>query len=74
MEYLRAHARLHITEIPNVIAGDRQASDTVPGNVIWEEILSSPVTIFTFSPGGDLIEAIGWNVRAGRFYRLLSCC
>jgi len=74
VEYLRAHARLHIAEIPNVIAGDQQASDTVPGTVIWEEILNSPVTIFTFSPGGDSIEAIGWNARAGRFYRLLECC
>ena len=30
--------------------------------------------VLTFSPGGDIIEAIGWNARAGRFYRLLSCC
>jgi len=32
------------------------------------------VTIFTFSPGGDAIVAIGWSARAGRFYRLLECC
>ena len=72
VEYLRAHARLHIAEIPNLI--DRQASHTVPGTVIWEEMLNSPITIFTFSPGGDTIEAIGWHARAGRFYSLLSCC
>jgi hypothetical protein len=74
LEFLRTHARLHIAEIPNVIAADQQASETVPGTVVWDEILNSPVTIFSFSPGGDTIEAIGWNARAGRFYRLLSCC
>jgi len=25
--------------------------------------------VFTFSPGGDAIVAIGWSARAGRFYR-----
>jgi hypothetical protein len=30
--------------------------------------------IFTFSPGGDELVAIGWSARAGRFYRLLECC
>ena len=44
------------------------------GGEIWDEILKSPVTIFTFSPGGDAIVAIGWSARAGRFYRLLECC
>ena len=72
VEYLRAHARRHIADIPNLI--DRQASDTVPGSVIWEGMLNSPITIFTFSPGGDGIEAIGWHAPAGRFYELLSCC
>jgi hypothetical protein len=74
VEFLRVHARGHIPEIPNVIERDRQASDTVPGSVIWDEIQKAPVTIFTFSPGGDLIEMIGWNERAGRFYRLIGCC
>lgn len=32
------------------------------------------LTIFTFSPGGDRIEAIAWSAQAGRFYRLLECC
>jgi hypothetical protein len=49
-------------------------SDQVPGTVIWDEIQQAAVTIFRFSPGGDTIEAIGWNARAGRFYPLLSCC
>ena len=67
-------ARLRVAEIPDVIARDRQPSDTRDGNEIWEEILRSPVTIFTFSPGGDVVVAIGWSARAGRFYRLLECC
>jgi hypothetical protein len=74
VESLKAQAPGKVAEIPNVIASDQQSSETVPGTVIWEEIQNSPVTIFTFSPGGDRIEAIGWNVRAGRFYRLLDCC
>jgi hypothetical protein len=72
VEFLRVHAREHIADIPNLI--DRQASDAVPGSVIWEGMLNSPITIFTFSPGGDTIEAIGWHAPAGRFYELLSCC
>ena len=71
---LRAMAPLRVAEIPDVIAGEQQASETRSGSEIWEEILESPVTIFTFSPGGDEIVAIGWSARAGRFYRLLQCC
>lgn len=74
VERLRAMARLLVPEIPDVIARDRQASDARDGSEIWEEILKSPVTILTFSPGGDTIVAIGWSVQAGRFYRLLECC
>ena len=50
---LRRMAPLRVREIPDVIARDRQASDTRSGSEISEEILKSPVTIFTFSPGGD---------------------
>jgi len=74
VEALRDNAPGRVAEIPGVIARDRQASETVPGDVIWDEIRNAPVTIFTFSPGGDAIVAIGWNERAGRFYRLLECC
>lgn len=74
VEFLRTSARGHIAEIPNVIASDQDASETVSADVIWEEIQKSPVTIFMFSPGGDRIEAIAWNARAGRFYRLFACC
>ena len=72
VEYLRARARLRIAETPNLI--ERHASDTASGAVIWESMLNSPITIFTFSPGGDTIEAIGWHAPAGPFYELLSCC
>ena len=74
VDSLRVHARGRVAEIPDVIARDREASDIAAGSVIWQEIQNSLVTIFTFSPGGDSIVAIGWNARAGRFYRLLECC
>jgi hypothetical protein len=74
VDSLRVSARDRLAEIPEVIERDRHASDTVAGSVIWEEISKAPVTIFTFSPGGDVVVAIGWNARAGRFYRLLECC
>lgn len=74
VESLRGMAPGRVAEIPDVIARDRHAADTRDASVIWEEILQSPVTIFTFSPGGDAIVAIGWSARAGRFYRLLECC
>ena len=72
VDFLRAEARGHIAEIPHLI--DRQADKTVTGSAIWEAMLNSPITIFTFSPGGDSINAIGWHAPVGRFYELLSCC
>lgn len=74
VESLRVMAHLRVDEIPDVIARDRSPSETRDGGEIWKEILNSPVTIFTFSPGGDALVAIGWSARAGRFYRLLECC
>ncbi len=74
VEDLRVSARLHVPEIPNTIAGDQSSSETRTGTEIWDEILNSRVTIFTFSPGGDLIVPIGWSERAGRFYILMNCC
>jgi len=71
---LRRMSESAVGEIPYVIERDRDVSDAVAGSVIWQEIQSAPVTIFWFSPGGDRIEAIGWNARAGRFYPLLECC
>ena len=74
LESLRRSARGRVAEIPEVIARDRQASDTRAGTVIWQEILESRATIFTFSPCGDAIVPIGWSAQADRFYRLLECC
>ena len=74
VDTLRAMSRTGVADIPNAIARDRLPSETRDGGEIWKEILNSPVTIFTFSPGGDAIVAIGWSARAGRFYRLLECC
>jgi hypothetical protein len=74
VDSLRAMSRSGVAEIPAAIARDRQPSETRDGAEIWKEIRSSPVTIFSFSPGGDTIVAIGWSARDGRFYRLLECC
>ena len=74
VESLQRQARLHVAEIPKVIDGDRDPKDTVAGAVIWQEILNAPIQVFSFNPGGDRVEVIGWNARAGRFYRLLECC
>lgn len=74
VEGLRAMAPGRVAEIPDVIRRGRAPDETREASTIWEEILKSPVTIFTFSPGGDRIEAIGWSAQAGRFYRLLECC
>ncbi len=74
VDSLRVMSRSGVAEIPDAIARDRQPSETRDGGEIWNEIRNSPVTIFTFSPGGDAIVAIGWSARAGRFYRLLECC
>lgn len=71
---LRAMSHTGVADIPAAIARDRQPSETREGDQIWNEIRNSPVTIFTFSPGGDAVVAIGWSARAGRFYRLWECC
>jgi hypothetical protein len=70
----RKQAPGRLAETPSVIERDRDPSDKTPGRVIWDEIQNAPVTIFSFSHGLESIEAIGWNTRAGRFYRLVSCC
>jgi hypothetical protein len=71
---LRGSLPRRVAEIPNVVASDGPSDDTRDGSVIAQEILESPATIFTFSPGGDTLEAIGWSAQARRFYRLLECC
>jgi hypothetical protein len=74
LESLRGSTPLRVAEISEVIARDRAASDERDGRVIAREILESPATIFTFSPGGDEVIAIGWSAQANRFYRLMECC
>ena len=53
-----------VAELPDVIARDRPATDTRSGRAAWQELLGSGITIFTFSPGGDAIVAIGWSAQA----------
>ena len=74
VDSLRVMSRSGVAGIPDAIGRDRPPSEMRHGGEIWKEILNSPVTIFTFSPGGDAIVAIGWSARAGRFYRLVECC
>ncbi|MGE3275089.1 MAG: hypothetical protein AB7O67_08240 [Vicinamibacterales bacterium] len=74
LEALHDSVPLHVARIPVVIAGNRPEHEHRDGAAIWAEIRASPVTIFTFSPGGDALTAIGWSARAGRFYSLLECC
>lgn len=58
-----------LAALPVVIERDRPAGEVRDGETIWREIQASPVTIFSFSPGGDRVEAIAWSARARRFYR-----
>jgi hypothetical protein len=74
VESLRGSAPATVAQIPEVIARYQEAADARAASVIWQEILESRVTVFTFSPGGDEIVAIGWSAQARRFYRLLECC
>lgn len=69
-----AGSRALLSAVPVVIERDRPMNDARDGRTIWQEIQTSPVTIFYFSPGGDRAEAIAWSIEAGRFYRLLECC
>ena len=71
---LRRAAPGRIAEIPSVADRDRHSQERRRGSAIWEEIRTSPVTIFTFSAGGDALTAIGWSRSSRRFYRLLECC
>ena len=74
VDELRESAPGRIDELPNVVNRDRPREEKRPGDDIWQAISRSPVTIFTFSTGGDALEAIGWDATARRFYRLLNCC
>lgn len=71
---LRTSSLALLAAVPVVIERDRPPDDARDGETIWGEIQAAPVTIFSFSPGGDRVEAIAWSAVAGRFYRLLECC
>ncbi|HKS07243.1 MAG TPA: hypothetical protein VJR92_13130 [Gemmatimonadaceae bacterium] len=74
VEDLRTSAEAHARQIPAVVASDRPPSETRTGNEIWDEISGAPIIVFTFSPGGDRMMALGWSNRGGRFYSLIDCC
>ena len=74
LDDLKRSAPGRIAEIASVADRDRRPQEGRRGTAIWEEIRQSRVTIFTFSPGGDALTAIGWSRHARRFYRLLECC
>ena len=71
---LRTAAPGRLAEIPEVIARDGPLSSTAAASMIWQDIQTAAVTIFTFSPGGDEVVAIAWHAGTARFYRLLECC
>lgn len=76
--WLSSHARLHIAEIPNLIARDRKlrgAGDSLTSPAAaWEAIRAAPVTVFQYSAGGDAITAIVWSPTDQRFYDIFNCC
>lgn len=71
---MRRNSRRRVDSIPSVISRDRAPGESRSGAQIWEEILASPVTVFSFSPGGDRIMALGWSRTSRRFYQLIECC
>jgi hypothetical protein len=69
--YSRAEAE---RSAPSLLGGGAAASDSARAVGIWQEMQSSGVTVFEFSPGGDGLTAVAWSVRDQRFYRLVACC
>jgi hypothetical protein len=74
LSWLQASARLHIPLIPDVIAGNMTPRDSARAQVIWQQMQAAPITLFSFSPGGDRVMMIGWSAADQRFYNLLECC
>ncbi len=71
---LRSSARLHIPLIPEVISHQMTPRDSSRARMIWDQMQTAGITIFEFSPGGDLVMSIGWSATDERFYNLLECC
>jgi hypothetical protein len=74
LSWLDASARLHIPLIPDVIAGNTTPRDSARAQSVWEQMQAAPITLFSFSPGGDRVMVIGWSAADQRFYNLLECC
>lgn len=75
---LRSDARLHIAEIPSLIARERRSQGVVDSLIspaaAWEAIRAAPVTVFQYSVGGDAVTAIVWSPTDRRFYDIFDCC
>ena len=56
---LRSSARLHIPLIPEVISHQMTPRDSSRARMIWDQMQTAGITIFEFSPGGDLVMSIG---------------
>jgi len=74
LSWLARSARLRIAEIPGQMARDMTPPDAMRAAGIWQDMQAAPITIFSFSPGGDLVTAIGWSATDKRFYHLFECC
>jgi hypothetical protein len=61
--YSRAEAE---RSAPSLLGGWGAAYDSASAVGIWQEIQSTGVTVFEFSPGGDAVTAIAWSVRDRR--------
>lgn len=72
---LRASAPAHVSAIGEVIARRSLGRvDVADGVRIWQDIRERDATVFEFSPGGDLVQAIAWSHADQRFYHVLECC
>ncbi len=74
LSWLAQSARLRIAEIPGVMARDMTHPDSVRAAGLWQDMQAAAITIFSFSPGGDFVTAIGWSAADTRFYHLFECC
>lgn len=75
VDEFQSFAPRHLAAIPGVISRDGGfPGDTARGAALWREMQSRNVTLFAFSPGGDLSLVIGWSEQDGRFYLLKECC
>jgi len=74
VSWLQASARLHIPVISDVIASQMTPRDPARALVTWQQMQAAPITLFSFSPGGDRVMMVGWSATDQRFYNLLECC